>query len=138
MIDLLVIAGEHSGDNHAAFFVHQLKVRHPNLSICAVGGPSVQRAGAQLLFDLTKFSVVGFVETLKHYRTFSRLMYWIIEWVRVYRPKTICLVDFPGFNLLLAKKLYKAGFSIIFFFLVIFVTIYKYIHLFIYLRNYSF
>lgn len=112
MIDLLVIAGEHSGDNHAAFFVRQLKAHNPNLSICAVAGPSVQRAGAQLLFDLTKFSVVGLVEALHHYRTFSKLMHWLIEWVRVYRPKTICLVDFPGFNLLFAKKLYKAGLSL--------------------------
>lgn len=112
MIDLLVIAGEHSGDNHAAFFVRQLKAHNPNLSICAVAGPSVQRAGAQLLFDLTKFSVVGLVETLRHYRIFSKLMHWLIEWVRVYHPKTICLVDFPGFNLLLAKKLFNAGLSL--------------------------
>ncbi len=112
MVDLLVIAGEHSGDNHAAFFVRQLKERRPNLSICAVAGPAVEQAGAQLLFDLTKFSVVGFVETLKHYRTFIRLLRWIVEFVRAYKPKTICLVDFPGFNLLLAKKLYKAGLSL--------------------------
>lgn len=112
MVDLLVIAGEHSGDNHAAFFVRQLKERHPNISICAVGGSAVERSGAQLLFDLTKFSVVGLVETLRHYRTFTRLLKWLVEWVRAYKPQMICLVDFPGFNLLLAKKLYKAGLSL--------------------------
>ena len=112
MIDLLVIAGEHSGDNHAALFVRQLKERHPQMNICAVGGPALKEAGAHLLFDLTQYAVVGLVETLKHYRFFKTLLDWIVQWVRVYKPKTICLVDFPGFNLALAKKLYQKGLSL--------------------------
>lgn len=112
MIDLLVIAGEHSGDNHAARLVHQLKERHPKMNICAVGGPALKDAGAQLLFDLTQHAVVGLVEAIKHYRFFKGLLNWIVQWVRVYKPKTICLVDFPGFNLVLAQKLYKEGLSL--------------------------
>ena len=65
MVDLLVIAGEHSGDNHAAHWVRQLKERHPQMHICAVGGPALKAAGAQLLFDLTQHAVVGLVEALK-------------------------------------------------------------------------
>ena len=112
MVDLLVIAGEHSGDNHAAHLVRQLKERHPQMNICAVGGPALKAAGAQLLFDLTQHAVVGLVEALKHYPFFKDLQNWIVQWVRIYNPKAICLVDFPGFNLMLAQKLYKEGLSL--------------------------
>lgn len=112
MVDLFVIAGEHSGDNHAAHFVRQLKERHPQMNICAIGGPALKAAGAQLLFDLTQHAVVGLVEALKHYCFFKELLNWIVEWIRVYKPKTICLVDFPGFNLMLAQRLYREGLSL--------------------------
>ena len=111
MSDVLVIAGEPSGDLHASVLVRELKTRHPNLSVCAVGGSNLQKSGAHLLFDMMPFSVVGLAETLKHYGTFVRLLKWLVRWVRVYQPKVICLVDFPGFNLRLAQALYQAGLS---------------------------
>lgn len=111
MADVLVIAGEPSGDLHASVLVRELKARHPNLSVCAVGGVNLQQAGAHLLFDMMPLSVVGLAETLKHYGTFVRLLQWLVRWVRVYQPKVICLVDFPGFNLRLARALYRAGLS---------------------------
>ena len=111
MADVLVVAGEPSGDLHASVLVRELKARHPNLSVCAVGGANLQRVGAHLLFDMMPLSVVGLAETLKHYGTFVRLLKWLVRWVRVYRPKVICLVDFPGFNLRFAQALYRAGLS---------------------------
>ncbi len=105
-IDLLVIAGEHSGDAHAALGVRALKSLHPNLNICAIGGQALRQAGAHLLFDITQWSVVGLVESLRHYRQFVALMNWIVHWVEAYQPREICLVDFPGFNLRLAKQLF--------------------------------
>ena len=111
MADVLVVAGEPSGDLHASVLVHELKARHPNLSVCAVGGANLQRVGAHLLFDMMPLSVVGLTETLKHYGTFVRLLRWLVRWVRGYQPKMVCLVDFPGFNLRLAQALYRAGLS---------------------------
>ncbi|MDR1254664.1 MAG: lipid-A-disaccharide synthase [Puniceicoccales bacterium] len=110
-IDMLVVAGEHSGDAHAATCIRDLKALHPDLNICAIGGQALQQAGAHLLFDITKWSVVGLVEVLKYYRQFKELMDWIIRWVEVYRPRVVCLVDFPGFNLRLAKKLFEKKLS---------------------------
>ena len=111
MADVLVVAGEPSGDLHASVLVRELKTRHPDLSVCAVGGSNLQKSGAHLLFDMMPFSVVGLAETLKHYGTFVRLLKWLVRWVRVYQPKVVCLVDFPGFNLRLAQALYRAGLS---------------------------
>ena len=110
-VDLLVIAGEHSGDNHAALFVRQLKAKHPQLSIYAVGGPALEEAGARLIFNILHLSVVGLVETLKHYGEFTRLMDYLVEWIRIYQPSIVCLVDFPGFNLRLAERLWKEKLS---------------------------
>lgn len=111
-IDLLVIAGEHSGDNHAAQIVRELKGKYPSLSIYAIGGPALQTAGAHLLFDLTQWSVVGLVESIKHYNQFMQLMHWTVEWIRCYQPKIVCLVDFPGFNLRLAQRLFQEKLSV--------------------------
>ena len=60
-VDLLIVAGEHSGDEHASRVVRELLAKNPELKICALGGPGLAAAGAQLLHDLTATSVVGFV-----------------------------------------------------------------------------
>lgn len=111
MADVLVVAGEPSGDLHASVLVRELKARHPNLSVCAVGGANLQKAGAHLLFNMISLSVVGLAEVMKLYGTFVRLLKWLVRWVRVYQPKVICLVDFPGFNLRFAQALYRVGLS---------------------------
>lgn len=107
--DLLVIAGEHSGDEHAAQMVSGLKSRYTEANIVVIGGKRLQAAGGQLLFDLTAFSVVGFAEVLKHYRFFKKLLALTFEWIQTHRPRHICFVDYPGFNLRLAERLFKTG-----------------------------
>lgn len=109
--DLLVIAGEHSGDEHAAHLVAELKARKPNLKVACLGGEKLQAAGAQLLYDLTSVSIVGFVEVLKHYKFFKALFNRTLDWIERYRPKQICFVDYPGFNLRLAEQLHQRGLS---------------------------
>lgn len=109
--NLLIIAGEHSGDEHAAQLVADLRLEHPDLNIACLGGVGLQSAGAQLLYDLTAVSIVGFVEVVRHYRFFKTLFDRTFDWIERYRPKHICLVDYPGFNLRLADQLFKRGLS---------------------------
>ena len=108
-VDLLVIAGEHSGDEHASVLVRNLLKEHPEFKIAAVGGEHLQDAGAQLLYDLTDLSVVGFYEVLRHYRYFKRLFYLVADWVVEHRPRAVLFVDYPGFNLRLARELFNRG-----------------------------
>ena len=108
-VDLLVIAGEHSGDEHASVLVQNLLQKHPEFKIAAVGGEHLQDAGAQLLYDLTDLSVVGFYEVLRHYRYFKRLFYLVADWVVEHRPRAVLFVDYPGFNLRLARELFNRG-----------------------------
>ncbi len=112
-VDVLIIAGEHSGDQHAARMVRELLARPDgkNLSISALGGPELAEAGAQLLHDMTATSVIGFVEVLKHFSFFKALFNEILRWVSVYKPRAVCFVDYPGMNLRLAKEMRKRGLS---------------------------
>ncbi|MGF1529835.1 MAG: lipid-A-disaccharide synthase [Puniceicoccaceae bacterium] len=109
--DLLLIAGEHSGDEHAGAAVKKLKQLQPNLEIAALGGPNLEKAGADLLCDMTRWSIVGLVEVVRHYGFFRRLFAETLRWIEAHRPRVICLVDYPGFNLRLADELKRRGLS---------------------------
>jgi lipid-A-disaccharide synthase len=108
--DLLVVAAEHSGDAHAARLVSALRARRPDLRVCALGGPRLAAAGAQLLRDLTAGSAMGFavLARLAHYR---RLIASVVGWVGAHRPRAVCFVDSSGLNLRIAAGLFERGFS---------------------------
>ncbi|MBL9190168.1 MAG: lipid-A-disaccharide synthase [Opitutaceae bacterium] len=111
-VDLLIVAGEHSGDEHAARVVRELRAREPGLAIAALGGPQLAAAGAQLLHDLTSSSVVGLVEVLKNYSFFRALFEETLRWIGEHRPRAVCFVDYPGLNLRLAAALRERGLSV--------------------------
>lgn len=110
--DVLIMAGEHSGDEQAARMLKKALAKNPNLKVCAFGGQALKEAGAQLLFDFTGFSVVGLFEVIKNVSFFKALSRDIVEWISKYKPKTICFVDYPGFNLHIADVLFKRGISV--------------------------
>ena len=110
-VDLLVIAGEASGDEHAGCLVRNLKNRHPDLTVAALGGKNLKESGTHFLFDFVDHAVVGFFEVLKNYGFFRRLFSCTLEWISEFRPKSILLIDYPGFNLRLAEALCKKGLS---------------------------
>jgi lipid-A-disaccharide synthase len=106
-VDLLVVAGEHSGDEHAARMVRELRAKNP-----ALGGPKLTAAGAQLLYDLTASSVVGIAEVLKNYSFFRALISETLRWIAEHSPRAVCFVDYPGMNLRLAAALRERGLSV--------------------------
>jgi lipid-A-disaccharide synthase len=111
-VDVLIIAGEHSGDEHAARLVRELRAAQPGVVVAALGGQQLAAAGAQVLHDLTASSVVGFVEVLKNYPFFRALFAETLRWIAEYQPRAVCLVDYPGFNLRLAAALRERGLSV--------------------------
>lgn len=108
-VDLLVVAGEHSGDEHAARLVAELLEKRPELAVCALGGKHLAAAGAQLLHDLTASSVVGLVEVLKNYSFFKALFEETLRWIEEHKPRAVCFVDYPGMNLRIAAALNERG-----------------------------
>jgi len=109
-VDLLIVAGEHSGDEHASRMLRGLLHGQPNLSVCALGGPKLAAAGAQLLYDLTAQSSIGF-EVLKKISFYRALIAEVVRWVGEHRPRAVCFVDSSGLNLRIAKGLFERGFS---------------------------
>jgi lipid-A-disaccharide synthase len=109
--DLLIIAGEHSGDEHAARMVADMRAKDSDLKVACLGGVELQAVGAQLLYDLTEVSIVGFVEVVRHYSFFKSLFDRTLDWIEKYQPRHICFVDYPGFNLRLAAQLFERGLS---------------------------
>ena len=110
-VDLLVVAGEVSGDEHGSELVSGLFKRQPDLTICAVGGGELEKKGAHLVYPLVDHAVVGFFEVIKNYQIFKQIFSATIEWIKKFQPRTVLLIDYPGFNLRLAKELKKLGLS---------------------------
>jgi lipid-A-disaccharide synthase len=111
-VDLLIVAGEASGDEHGSLLLEELLARKPDLSVSALGGPGLESTGASLLFNLVDHSVVGIFEVLKNYGFFKKLFRQTLDWVEENRPKVVLLIDYPGFNLRLAKALKDRGLSV--------------------------
>lgn len=108
MNSLFIMTGEHSGDNIAAWYLNQID-RTQYTRIEAVGGESLKNAGIKLFDRIENYSFVGLVEIIRHlpfiFRSLSRITRYIVE----EQFDTVVLVDFPGFNLRLLKRLKKAN-----------------------------
>jgi lipid-A-disaccharide synthase len=111
-VDLLIVAGEHSGDEQAARMLAQFLALRPGARVCALGGPRLAANGAQLLSDLTASSVVGFLGVLKNLSFFRDLQSETLRWIGEYRPRAVCFVDYSGTNLRLAAALRERGLSV--------------------------
>lgn len=110
-VDLLIVAAEHSGDEHAARMVRDLRAKRPAVAVVALGGPRLAAAGAQLLQDLTAGSVLGFGEVLKKFSFYRALIDEVVRWVGEHKPRAVCFVDSSGLNLRIARGLFERGFS---------------------------
>lgn len=112
---LLIVAGEASGDMHAAHLAKELKALDPRLKLSGLGGPKMKEAGVELYEDLTRIAVVGFLEVLKHYREFKRAFHLILSKAEEIKPQAVILVDYPGFNLRLARELKKRNIKVFYY-----------------------
>lgn len=105
---LYVIAGEMSGDAHAAGLLRELVAMRPEIHIHGVGGPKMQAVVGEGVRDwLDQSAVMGIVEVLKHYKWFKERFYEMLEEVKCLKPRVLLLVDYPGFNFRFAAAVRK-------------------------------
>lgn len=100
---IAIIAGEESGDVHAAALIKQLKTIYPNIEISGIGGKHMKEAGVALISDLACFGVTGFTEVIRHLNVIRKAFQAIKKHLKAHKPDLLILVDYPGFNLRLAK-----------------------------------
>jgi len=104
---LYLVAGEVSGDRLAADLVRALKQRNPELEVFGVGGPMLRAAGQRQSFDLVRHAVVGLTDVLKNLPKFLGFFRQVKAEILKLKPDGVILVDYPGFNLRLAKALHR-------------------------------
>jgi lipid-A-disaccharide synthase len=100
---IVIIAGEESGDQHASVLIKQLKAAYPDIEISGIGGQHMQDAGAELISDLARFGVTGITEVIRHLHVIRKAFKAIKKSLREQKPDLLILVDYPGFNLRLAR-----------------------------------
>ena len=105
----MLVAGEASGDAHAAELIAELRCRHPELRVFGCGGPQMAAAGCELLVSTDDLAVMGLAEVIGHLPRLHRLLQRLRRALRERRPAAIILVDFPDFNLRLAASAKAAG-----------------------------
>lgn len=115
MTNLLIIAGEESGDLHGAALINELKNIDDTLSIYGIGGDKMSLAGMNIIYHINKMAFLGFVEVLRHIPFIKKVQKDLISVIIEKNIKVAVLIDYPGFNLSLAKKLKKMNVKIIYY-----------------------
>ena len=112
---VMILAGEASGDAHAAEFVRPLRQQQPDMRISGMGGDSMTRAGVELFFDSSIIAVVGLVEVIRHWGDIKRAMAIVRERLEQTHPDLLVLVDYPEFNLKMARHAGSLGIPVLFY-----------------------
>ena len=113
---IMLVAGEASGDEHAALIVRELKRGNPDTHVFGMGGEKLRSAGMEVILDIKKYaSVMGLVEVVKHIKVISEAYKTLLAEAEKRKPDLVILVDYPGFNLRIAKDLKQRGFKILYF-----------------------
>lgn len=113
---VVIIAGEESGDIHASALIYQLKSAYPNIEISGIGGRNMKEAGAEVISDLAHLGVTGLTAVIRNINVIRKAFQSIKEHLMKQKPDLLILVDYPGFNLRLAKfAKQKLGISILYY-----------------------
>lgn len=111
--EILLVAGEASGDLHAGILAEALRRRRPDLALVGTGGPRMAAAGVEMLEQIE--GVVGFVEVLRHVPAHLRLLRRLTARLRSGRVGLVILIDYPGFNLRVAAAARAAGVPVLYY-----------------------
>ena len=113
--NLMMIAGEISGDLHGASLIKELKKLDQGINIFGIGGDKMQDAGMQITFHINRMAFLGFVEVVKHIPFIKKVQRKLLELVKAKNINTVVLIDYPGFNLSIAKKLKRLNVKIVYY-----------------------
>ncbi|MBD9201169.1 MAG: lipid-A-disaccharide synthase, partial [Prevotella sp.] len=102
-----LIVGEASGDLHASRLMASLRQYDPSAEFRFFGGDLMSAVGGERVRHYKDLAYMGFVPVLLHLRTIFRNMKWCKEDIVAWRPDVVILVDYPGFNLDIARYVHK-------------------------------
>ena len=114
-MQILLSAGEASGDTYGAQLVEALRQLSPGAKFFGMGGEQMHGAGCELLVQAHEVAVVGLVEVLTHLPHIRRQFRRLVTEAERRRPNAAVLIDFPDFNLRLAREFHRLGIPVFYF-----------------------
>ncbi|MDD2308830.1 MAG: lipid-A-disaccharide synthase [Desulfuromonadaceae bacterium] len=111
----MIVAGEASGDLYGADLVQKALLINPELHFFGIGGSRMREAGVETLVDSADMAVMGLVEVFKHFGVISSAFLKLRNILRQNPPELLILIDYPGFNIRLAKTAKKAGVKVLYY-----------------------
>lgn len=112
---IFMVAGEISGDLHGSRLALELKRLEPDCRLAGIGGPKMRAAGVDLIYSLEDFAFLGFSEVLRHLPFIFGVYRKLDQLFQQDRPDAVILIDYPGFNIRLAKKLSRKKIPILYY-----------------------
>ena len=110
-----IISGEASGDLHGSNLIKELQRADHTADIRCWGGDKMQATGATLVKHYKELAFMGFTEVLKNLRTIFRNLAFCKKDILAYQPDALILIDYPGFNLRIAKWAKQQGLKVIYY-----------------------
>lgn len=110
-----IIAGEASGDLHGSNLIRALHQADNQATVRCWGGDKMQAAGAELVKHYRNLAFMGFTEVLMNLRTIFRNLRFCKEDILRFQPDVVVLIDYPGFNLRIAKWAHEQGFKVVYY-----------------------
>lgn len=117
VLSIMIVAGEASGDKHGASLAQALMRLNPEISfeLFGSGGDEMRAAGVETLVDAREVGIIGVLEIARAIGKLYRAYRTLLSAARSRRPSAVVLIDWPDFNMRLAKKLHREGFKIIYY-----------------------
>ncbi|MBE6081008.1 MAG: lipid-A-disaccharide synthase [Veillonella sp.] len=108
-------AGEASGDTHAASVAGALKTLYPEVTMLGMGGSRMADAGVNIVYDIKQLGYIGIVEIVKALPSFFKLRAYLKDIMIREKPDVLVCVDYPGFNMKLAKVAHDLGIPVVYY-----------------------
>jgi lipid-A-disaccharide synthase len=112
---VMIVAGEASGDIYGAGLIRTVAAEKPEVAFFGIGGLCMREAGCETLVDSADMAVVGLIEVLKHFKVIAAAFLKLKNILLNNPPDLLILIDYPGFNLRLAKVAKRAGVKVLYY-----------------------
>ncbi|MBT3197637.1 MAG: lipid-A-disaccharide synthase, partial [Gammaproteobacteria bacterium] len=113
--EVMLSVGEPSGDLHAARLLEQLNLRNASIHCFGMGGARMRKQGFEAVVGIEQMAVMGLFEIIRHFPTLYGVLRKMRQLLQQRRPDLLILVDYPGFNLWLAKHAKKLGIPVLYY-----------------------
>ncbi len=113
--EIMIVAGEASGDLHGSNLVKAMKKVRPELSLFGIGGERMREQGVQIIYHINELSFMGFSEVIRNITVIRSVERTIKALLDARKPKVVVLIDFPGMNLRIARYAKERGIPVVYY-----------------------